>query len=118
MKHKVTEGRHHCTTGTMDELEDWSLRKGYFAETLIDWGLSKQYPRAGAEATQCSTRCPRPRKMILAVTISASGVPELKDVQGKAIFAPHARLPKADFEKPGYPRPHIDCDETKARAKE
>jgi len=44
------------------------------------------------------------------------GVPELRSVQGKAIFAPYDRLPKAEFEKLGYPKPHVDWKKTKARA--
>ena len=38
--------------------------------------------------------------------------------QGKAIFAPHARLDGEEFEKLGYPEPHVDWDETKVRAME
>lgn len=45
-------------------------------------------------------------------------MPELKDVKGKAIFAPHDRLPKQEFEKLGYPRPHVDFAESKQRATE
>ena len=45
-------------------------------------------------------------------------VPELKDVKGKAIFSPHDRLGKAEFEKLGYPAPHVNFAETAKRAKE
>lgn len=45
-------------------------------------------------------------------------VPELKDLEGKAIFAPYDRLSKAEFQKLGYPEPHVDFNETSARAKE
>lgn len=45
-------------------------------------------------------------------------VPELKDVEGKAIFAPYDRLSKAEFEKLGYPKPHVNFEETAERAKE
>ena len=45
-------------------------------------------------------------------------VPELKDVQGKAVFAPYERLSKAEFEKLGYPKPYLDWNKTKARALE
>ena len=45
-------------------------------------------------------------------------VPELKDVEGKAIFAPYDRLSKEEFEKLGYPKPHVDFAETAQRAKE
>jgi deoxyribodipyrimidine photo-lyase len=43
-------------------------------------------------------------------------VPELKGVEGKAIFAPYERLSKEEFEKLGYPKPYVDWKETKARA--
>lgn len=45
-------------------------------------------------------------------------VPELKDVEGKAIFAPYDRLSKAEFDKLGYPKPHVNFEETAERAKE
>lgn len=45
-------------------------------------------------------------------------VPELKNVEGKAIFAPYDRLSKEEFEKLGYPKPHVNFDETAQRAKE
>ena len=37
-------------------------------------------------------------------------------MKGKAVFAPYARLPKEEFEKLGYPKPHVDWKETKQRA--
>ena len=43
-------------------------------------------------------------------------VPELKNVEGKAVFAPYERLSKQEFEKLGYPKPYVDWNETKARA--
>jgi deoxyribodipyrimidine photo-lyase len=43
---------------------------------------------------------------------------ELKDVEGKAIFAPSERLSKAEFEKLDYPAPHVDFRESAQRAKE
>lgn len=45
-------------------------------------------------------------------------VPELKDVKGKAVFAPYERLSKQEFEKLGYPKPYVDWKETKARCLE
>lgn len=47
-----------------------------------------------------------------------SGVPELKDVEGKAVFAPYERLSKEEFEKLGYPKPHVDWKQTKQRCME
>lgn len=45
-------------------------------------------------------------------------MPELKDVKGKAVFSPHDRLSKEEFEKLGYPKPHVDFAESKARCME
>jgi deoxyribodipyrimidine photo-lyase len=45
-------------------------------------------------------------------------VPELRDVKGKAVFAPYERLSQEEFEKLGYPRPYVDWGETKKRAVE
>lgn len=45
-------------------------------------------------------------------------VPELKDVEGKAIFDPYNRMDKKEFEKLGYPKPYVDWHETKQRALE
>lgn len=42
----------------------------------------------------------------------------MRGVEGKAVFSPHDRLPKAEFEKLGYPRPHVDWHETKQRCME
>jgi deoxyribodipyrimidine photo-lyase len=47
-----------------------------------------------------------------------SGVPELAHLQGKAIFAPYERLGKEEFEKLGYPKPHVNWKKTKQRCME
>ena len=44
------------------------------------------------------------------------GVPELRNVKGKAVFAPYDRLSREEFEKLGYPKPHVNWKETKVRA--
>jgi hypothetical protein len=46
------------------------------------------------------------------------GVPELANVEGKAIFAPYERLSKEEFEKLGYPKPHVNWKQTKQRCME
>jgi deoxyribodipyrimidine photo-lyase len=56
--------------------------------------------------------------MVLETDFTAIGVPELAYVQGKAIFAPYARLSKEEFEKLGYPKPHVDWKKTKQRCME
>ena len=42
----------------------------------------------------------------------------MKDVEGKAIFAPYERLSKEEFEKLGYPKPHVNWKKTKQRCME
>lgn len=51
-------------------------------------------------------------------TLTSGMTRRLKDVQGKAIFAPYERLSKEEFEKLGYPKPHVDLTESRNRAKE
>lgn len=88
----------------------------YFAEKLIDWDLSN------------NTQGWEPSYTVFNPTSQAEKhdpdgeyirkwVPELKNVPGKAIFSPHDRLSKAEFEKLGYPAPHVDFSETAQRAK-
>jgi hypothetical protein len=55
------------------------------------------------------------RPVMQTLLISVTGVPELKDVQGKAVFAPYERLSKEEFEKLGYPKPHVNWKQTKQR---
>ena len=43
-------------------------------------------------------------------------VPELKNVKGKAIHAPHDRLSKAEFAKLGYPEPIVEHRAARERA--
>lgn len=45
-------------------------------------------------------------------------VPELSSLQGKEVFDPFNRLSKKEFEKLGYPPPHVDFRESSQRAKE
>jgi deoxyribodipyrimidine photo-lyase len=98
-------------------LIDYRRGERYFAEHLIDWDMSNNTqgwepsytifnPVAQAEKTDPEGDFIR------------KWVPELKDVKGKAIFAPHERLSKAEFEKLDYPAPHVDYRESAQRAKE
>lgn len=89
----------------------------YFATHLVDWdlcnntqGWEPSYTVFSpiSQAEKCDPNGDYIRKW----------VPELKNVKGKAIFAPHERLSKAEFEKLGYPKPHVDFSETAQRAKE
>ncbi|KAF1365620.1 hypothetical protein EJ07DRAFT_170305 [Lizonia empirigonia] len=95
-------------------LIDYRRGERYFAETLIDWDLSN------------NTQGWEPSYTVFNPVIQAEKndpdgdyirqwVPELKNVQGKAIFAPYERLSKEEFEKLGYPKPHVNWKKTKQR---
>ncbi|GAB7325011.1 hypothetical protein MBLNU13_g08809t3 [Cladosporium sp. NU13] len=98
-------------------LIDYRRGERYFAEHLIDWDLSN------------NTQGWEPSYTIFNPVVQAEKhdpdgdyirkwVPELKDVQGKAIFAPHERLSAEEFKKLDYPAPHVDFAESSQRAKE
>jgi deoxyribodipyrimidine photo-lyase len=98
-------------------LIDYRKGERYFAEHLIDWDLANN--TNGWEPSYTifnpitqAEKCDRNGDYI------RKWVPELKDVEGKAIFAPYDRLSKEEFERLGYPKPHVNYDETAARAKE
>lgn len=96
---------------------DYRRGERYFAEHLIDWDLAN------------NTNGWQPNYTVFNPVIQAEKcdpdgdyirqwVPELKDVKGKAIFAPSERLSKEEFEKLGYPRPYVDFATSSQRAKE
>ncbi|KAL9086389.1 MAG: hypothetical protein Q9165_007175 [Trypethelium subeluteriae] len=96
-------------------LIDYRKGERYFAENLVDWDLSNNTQgwepsytvfNPVNQAEKCDKNGDYIRKW----------VPELKDVKGKAVFAPHERLGKKEFEKLGYPYPHVDFAESKDRA--
>jgi deoxyribodipyrimidine photo-lyase len=98
-------------------LIDYRRGERYFAEHLIDWDMSN------------NTQGWEPSYTIFNPVIQAEKhdpngdfirkwVPELKDVKGKAIFSPHDRLSKAEFEKLDYPAPHVNFGESAQRAKD
>jgi deoxyribodipyrimidine photo-lyase len=98
-------------------LLDYRRGERYFAEHLIDWDMSNNTQgwepsytifNPVAQAEKCDPDGDFIRKW----------VPELKDVKGKAVFSPHERLSKAEFEKLDYPAPHVDYRESAQRAKE
>ncbi|KAK3710204.1 hypothetical protein LTR37_010425 [Vermiconidia calcicola] len=98
-------------------LLDYRRGERYFVEHLVDWDLSNNTNgwepsytvfNPISQAEKCDKHGDYIRKW----------VPELKDVKGKAIFAPYDRLSREGFEKLGYPEPHVNWDETAARAKE
>ncbi|RYN62577.1 Deoxyribodipyrimidine photo-lyase [Alternaria tenuissima] len=96
-------------------LLDYRRGERYFAETLIDWDLSNNTQGWEPSYTVFNPVSQAERNDPDGDYIR-KWVPELKDVQGKAVFAPYARLSKSEFEKLGYPKPHVDWKETKARA--
>ena len=98
-------------------LLDYRRGERYFAETLIDWDLSNNTQGWEPSYTVFNPVSQAERNDPNGDYIR-QWVPELKDLQGKAIFDPHKRLSKGEFEKLGYPAPHVDWNETKGRAME
>lgn len=98
-------------------LLDYRRGERYFAEHLVDWDLSNN--TNGWEPSYTifnpvtqAEKCDKNGDFI------REWVPELRNVKGKAIFAPHDRLSKEEFQKLGYPRPHVNFEKTKRRAVE
>lgn len=98
-------------------LIDYRKGERYFAEHLVDWDMANNTQgwepsytifNPVSQAEKCDPEGEYIRKW----------VPELKDVKGKAVFAPSERLGKAEFEKLGYPRPHVEYSASAKRAKE
>lgn len=89
----------------------------YFAETLVDWDLGNNTQGWEPSYTVFNPVSQAERNDPDGDYIR-KWVPELAGVEGKAVFAPHARLGKAEFEKLGYPAPHVDWKKTKARCLE
>ncbi|OAL57080.1 Cryptochrome/photolyase FAD-binding domain-containing protein [Pyrenochaeta sp. DS3sAY3a] len=98
-------------------LLDYRRGERYFAETLIDWDLSNNTQGWEPSYTVFNPVSQAERNDPDGDYIR-KWVPELKDVEGKAVFAPYARLSEAEFEKLGYPKPHVDWKETKQRCLE
>jgi len=95
-------------------LLDYRRGERFFAETLIDWDLSNNTQGWEPSYTVFNPVSQAERNNPDGDYIR-KWVPELTNVEGKAIFAPHARLSKEEFEKLGYPKPHVDWAKTKAR---
>jgi deoxyribodipyrimidine photo-lyase len=96
-------------------LLDYRRGERYFAETLIDWDLSNNTQGWEPSYTVFNPVSQAERNDPDGDYIR-KWVPELKNIKGKAVFAPYARLSKEEFEKLGYPKPHVDWKDTKARA--
>ena len=98
-------------------LLDYRRGERYFAETLIDWDLCNN-TQGWEPSYTVFNPVSQAEKNDPNGDYIRKWVPELKDVKGKAIFSPHDRLDKKEFEKLGYPRPHVDWKETKQRCLE
>ena len=98
-------------------LIDYRRGERYFAETLVDWDLCNN-TQGWEPSYTVFNPVSQAEKNDPNGDYIRRWVPELKDVEGKAVFSPHDRLPKAEFEKLGYPRPHVDWKETKQRCME
>ena len=96
-------------------LVDYRKGERYFAEHLIDWDFSNN-TQGWEPSYTVFNPVSQAEKNDPDGEYIRQWVPELRKVKGKAVFDPHARLPKADFEKLGYPAPHVDWNKTKARA--
>ncbi|CAJ2509311.1 Uu.00g143370.m01.CDS01 [Anthostomella pinea] len=97
-------------------LIDYRKGERYFAEHLVDWDLSNNTQGWEPSYTVFNPvsqgkKCDKDGDYI------RKWVPELESVKGDAIFEPHAKLSKAEFEKLGYPYPHVDYAESSRRAK-
>lgn len=95
-------------------LIDYRRGERYFAEHLVDWDLCNNTQgwepsytvfNPVSQAEKCDPKGEYIKKW----------VPELRGVEGKAVFDPYHRLSKAEFEKLGYPTPHVDYKESKDR---
>ena len=98
-------------------LIDYRRGERYFAEHLVDWDLSNNTQGWEPSYTVFNPVSQAERNDPEGEYIR-KWVPELKDIKGKAIFDPHARLGKKEFGKLGYPAPHVDWNKTKARCME
>jgi deoxyribodipyrimidine photo-lyase len=95
-------------------LIDYRRGERYFAETLIDWDLANN-TQGWEPSYTVFNPVSQAEKNDPEGEYIRKWVPELRGVEGKAVFAPYARLSKDEFEKLGYPKPHVDWKETKAR---
>ena len=100
---------------TCNLLLDYRRGERYFAEHLIDWDLSNN-TQGWEPSYTVFNPVSQAEKNDKDGDYIRKWVPELKNVKGKAVFSPHDRLSKEEFEKLGYPRPHVDFKETKERA--
>ncbi|KAF1831777.1 deoxyribodipyrimidine photo-lyase [Decorospora gaudefroyi] len=99
---------------TSNLLLDYRRGERFFAETLIDWDLANNTLGWEPSYTVFNPVSQAERNDPEGAYIR-KWVPELRDVQGKAVFAPHARLSRSEFERLGYPEPCVDWKASKER---
>lgn len=100
---------------TCNLLIDYRKGERYFAEHLVDWDLSNN-TQGWEPSYTVFNPVSQAEKNDPSGDYIRKWVPELRDVKGKAVFAPHERLSKSEFEKLGYPRPHVEWRASKERA--
>lgn len=98
-------------------LIDYRKGERYFAEHLIDWDLSNN-TQGWEPSYTVFNPVSQGKKCDKGGDFIRKWVPELASLKGHDIFEPHARLSKAEFEKLGYPYPHVDYAESSQRAKD
>ena len=98
-------------------LLDYRRGERYFAEHLVDWDMCNNTQGWEPSYTVFNPVSQAERNDPDGEYIRR-WVPELKDVKGKAVFDPFHRLSTEEFKKLGYPEPHVDFNETKARCME
>ena len=98
-------------------LIDYRKGERYFAEHLIDWDLSNN-TQGWEPSYTVFNPVSQAEKNDPEGEYIRKWVPELRDVKGKAVFDPYNRLGRKEFEKLGYPEPHVDWKESKARCME
>lgn len=102
---------------TNNLLIDYRRGERYFAETLIDWDMNNN-TQGWEPSYTVFNPVSQAEKNDPEGEYIRKWVPELRGVEGKAVFAPSERLSKGEFENLGYPRPYVDWRETKERARE
>lgn len=102
---------------TCNLLVDYRRGERYFAETLVDWDLCNN-TQGWEPSYTVFNPVSQAEKNDPTGEYIRRWVPELRGVQGKAVFAPSERLGREEFEKLGYPRPYVDWKKTKQRAME
>ncbi|KAH7041101.1 DNA photolyase, FAD-binding/Cryptochrome [Microdochium trichocladiopsis] len=95
-------------------LIDYRRGERYFAEHLIDWDLCNN-TQGWEPSYTVFNPVTQAEKNDPGGDYIRRWVPELRGVEGKAVFDPYNRLSRDEFDKLGYPAPHVDFKESKER---